>query len=350
MRWIMLTILLPSILLTSMAISLSSATLLSSAFYDRDVNGDGVLDLLDVVIVALSYNPNGPVTNPRADINGDRVVNLFDIVLIASALYTLPSTVTPLPPVPPPIAPQFSLFPECTYVLREERIIGHYAIRLWRKSNNEFYCDDIVTISAFGQPNVQIETVDSIDSLTGRDITGEGHPDVIIHTDSGGAHCCYSALVYDLGETLTKVLETPSSNCKTTFSDLDADGIFEAVTCDDLFAYRYCSFAGSPMPTVILAHVPGLGYGPASPRFAWFYVGDIARDTVQAELATPGGKGEFDGTTKCAVLALVLDYLYAGFPERAWTEFYRLYPYPDRETFRAEIEEAVYHSPLFALR
>jgi hypothetical protein len=62
------------------------------------------------------------------------------------------------------------------------------------------------------------------------------------------------------------------------------------------------------------------------------------------------GPCEFDGTTKCAVLAVVLDYLYAGLPQYAWAELYRLYHYPDVDVFRAEIEQAVYGSPLFTPR
>ncbi len=47
-----------------------------------DANGDGVVDVLDLVIVAVAYNPHGPVSDPRADVNGDSVVDLFDLVLV----------------------------------------------------------------------------------------------------------------------------------------------------------------------------------------------------------------------------------------------------------------------------
>ena len=48
------------------------------------------------------------------------------------------------------------------------------------------------------------------------------------------------------------------------------------------------------------------------------------------------------------MLPLVLDYLYTGRPEKAWSELDRLYTGPDVEAFRAEIEQAVTQSPLFA--
>ena len=52
-----------------------------------DANGDCVIDLLDLVIVASAYNPGGPVLDYRADINGDGHVDLFDLVITAKFYY-----------------------------------------------------------------------------------------------------------------------------------------------------------------------------------------------------------------------------------------------------------------------
>ncbi|MBC7261413.1 MAG: hypothetical protein H5T63_05320 [Chloroflexi bacterium] len=48
-----------------------------------DVNGDGIVNLLDLVAVALAYRASGPVVGPRADVNRDGVVNLLDLVLVS---------------------------------------------------------------------------------------------------------------------------------------------------------------------------------------------------------------------------------------------------------------------------
>jgi hypothetical protein len=58
--------------------------------------------------------------------------------------------------------------------------------------------------------------------------------------------------------------------------------------------------------------------------------------------------GEWDGSTKCGVLPLVLDYLYSGQDGRAWAELDRLYDGPDVLLFWAEIVQAVRDSPLYA--
>ncbi|MBC7232326.1 MAG: hypothetical protein H5T68_03670 [Chloroflexi bacterium] len=48
-----------------------------------DVNGDGTVNLLDLVAVALAYRTSGTALGLRADINGDGVVNLLDLVLVS---------------------------------------------------------------------------------------------------------------------------------------------------------------------------------------------------------------------------------------------------------------------------
>jgi hypothetical protein len=47
------------------------------------------------------------------------------------------------------------------------------------------------------------------------------------------------------------------------------------------------------------------------------------------------------------VLPIVLDYLYAGQDEKAWSEFNRLYTYSDALLFWAEITREVTESPLY---
>jgi hypothetical protein len=170
---------------------------------------------------------------------------------------------------------------------------------------------------------------------------------VIIETYSGGAHCCFSTLVYSLGQRAENLLETPAANCGGDFRDLDGDAVMEFVTCDDRFAYAYCPFAASPVVTAVLAYELGQGYVAAGPRFAELYTEPIATHTTLAQMAQGGALGEWDATTKCAVLPLVLDYLYSGQTERAWSALDALYRYPDAEAFRDEIEQTIAASPLY---
>lgn len=252
-------------------------------------------------------------------------------------------------PAPAAVVPSLEQDPEANYEVEEELVIGPYVVRVWRNTTSEMLAnfDSVVTIQATGQPMIQIDMAPGLHELTGTDITGEGNPDVIVETYSGGAHCCFSTIVYDLGSTPTEVLRTPESNCSGSFEDLDEDGVLEFVTCDDRFSYVYCCFAGSPVAKVIMKYRPGEGYVPASTSFRHLYAEDIANHTEAAEAATPGEYCEWDETTKCAVLPVVLDYLYSGQWDKAWAELDRLYPYADKETFREEITDSVGRSELY---
>ncbi|MCL4535058.1 MAG: hypothetical protein M1370_07870 [Bacteroidetes bacterium] len=213
----------------------------------------------------------------------------------------------PTPTSPALVPPVSATYPDATYGLAEERNIGAYTLRLWQNmSARKYPPSDIVTISAPGQDTIQIDPVLKLDDLTGAD--------VIVHTFSGGAHCCFSTIIYDLGlalpsiaprtgegPALTKVLETRPSNCGGNLQDLDGDGVYEYVTCDDLFAYTYCCYVGSPKVQAILKYEHGEGYVPASPEFADMYAHDIAQNTRTAEGGKPGG--QCDGMTRPSALS-----------------------------------------------
>ena len=48
-----------------------------------DINGDGVVNLLDLVLVASAFGSEGP--DLATDVNGDGVVNIQDLVWVADA-------------------------------------------------------------------------------------------------------------------------------------------------------------------------------------------------------------------------------------------------------------------------
>lgn len=49
-----------------------------------DVNGDGVVNLLDLVAIAVAYRKSGQALDQRADVNRDGVVDLLDLVLVST--------------------------------------------------------------------------------------------------------------------------------------------------------------------------------------------------------------------------------------------------------------------------
>lgn len=252
---------------------------------------------------------------------------------------------------PPP--PTSRWCPDVSYLLETEMEVGGYTVRLWQSEDQN--CPDRYVVQIVERGEVKLERAGfilTIDPLTGTDITGDGAPDMIVRGYSGGAHCCFSTIICSLAnEILVYSLDdSPGGNCQGEFKDLDGDDVFEFVTCDDSFAYRYCCFACSPMVTVVLELDPAVGYRPSTYEFPWLLADDIQRDLKLAERASQKARGDsWDGTTKCEVLPLVLDLLYIGEVEQARSALERYYLFPDREESRLEIEEVVFSSPFFAL-
>jgi hypothetical protein len=231
--------------------------------------------------------------------------------------------------------------------------IGPYVLRVWASPIGDLPSfTRWVTIDRGGAILVSHEWATGFDEHTGTDINGNGTPDVIINLYSGGAHCCFDVAVYDLGPSLRRVNvpPPPGGNSGGVFEDLDGDGILEYRTADDSFAYAYCCFAASPAVPVILRFDPRtFAYVPATFAFPAILDDAMGRDLGLAEQGATGSVlGEWDETSKCSVLPLVLDYLYAGRIAEAWDALARYYPFPDSCAFRAEIERVVYSSPYFA--
>lgn len=51
-----------------------------------DLNFDGSVDILDILIVAKAFGakPGDPNWNPIADVNKDNIVDIFDLVVVAT--------------------------------------------------------------------------------------------------------------------------------------------------------------------------------------------------------------------------------------------------------------------------
>jgi hypothetical protein len=240
---------------------------------------------------------------------------------------------------------------DAVYGLNKELTVGRYSVRVWQNiAADGLPYHGIVTITTKGQVLVRHEWTLGLEELSGTDITGEGNPDIIIQTYSGGAHCCFDTFLYDLGTDLTEipVHASPGGNQCGRFEDLDGDGIYEFLSFDDSFAYRYCAYAGTPVVRVVLKYEPGEGYVPASHEFAHLYTEDISVHTQWAQRVRQGPPySGWDNTSKCSVLPLVLDHLYSGCPDMAWAALYKYYTFPDVEEFRVDMEQVVYESPYF---
>jgi len=63
----------------------SSETIYFSEAIDGDVTGDGVIDIVDIVILVLRFGskPGEPMWDPWVDLNQDGIIDIIDLVMIA---------------------------------------------------------------------------------------------------------------------------------------------------------------------------------------------------------------------------------------------------------------------------
>lgn len=332
------------------------------------------LPLIGLLVSTLACNLSGTAATPDTAALQTQIAQGVSATLAAAAptaqsptdaLQPSPSpadTDTPAPtatsvptarPQPTAFTPvsTLSVMPSPVYALQTELPFGDYVVRLWKDTatDSPIY-DNIIVISAQGEEPIQIDNVSKLDEATGMDVNGDGLPEVVLETYSGGAHCCFTNIIYTMsGSSIHEILHSVESNCGGLLKDLDGDGVMEYDTCDDSFAYAYCPFVASPAVRVIYAYDPAQGkYVPATPKFANLFTDQIAQDTQRAETGKPGDDGEFDNSNKCSVLPVVLDYLYSGQTDKAWSEFDRLYTAADAATFRADIEKTVFNSVRYA--
>lgn len=253
------------------------------------------------------------------------------------------------------------------YVLVQENAIGSYIVQLWQEAGWPWHLGpqdrpvgQLVALLKNERPYALYKETAAVwlRDGSGTDLTGEGNPDVVIGLYSGGAHCCSSTIVYDLGDRATQVLETPYEDvqCEGHFEDLDGDGTAEFVTCDtshfffgELTSVFDCY--NWPGVRVILQYDPGQGYVTASAQFAQFYQEDIAKHTDLAKrVVRPSGyvKSECGRHQMCDALIVALDYLYTDRPEKARTEFADLYKCPNADEMWNTMVEQITKSLLYA--
>lgn len=251
-------------------------------------------------------------------------------VLSACAIPNVSSTPTAHPIVLP--TPTLDATGDARAIERQE--LNGYVITRWEVGETGF-----VTIAWAGETLVTIDFATNFHPLSGEDINGDGAPDTIIETYTGGANCCYATVAYSLVDfTPEIILKSPVSSCPGTFTTLDEDASLEYLRCDSRFAYAYCPLDALPVLQVVDTLIDGM-YQPANTRFPSIHADRVPEHTRRAaqSLTAPGSFGEWDGTNKCGVLPLLLDYIYMGETTAAWNALHQYYKFDDRVEFWADI-------------
>jgi hypothetical protein len=86
------------------------------------------------------------------------------------------------------------------------------------------------------------------DSVSARDLDGDGEPEVIVDLYTGGAHCCVVSRFYRWTGTGYVPADRNFGDPGYRIEDLDGDGVQELITADYRFGYAFTAFAFSLMP------------------------------------------------------------------------------------------------------
>jgi hypothetical protein len=155
------------------------------------------------------------------------------------------------------------------------------------------------------------------------DKTGDGIPDIAVQYYSGGAHCCFDMLFYELGKTVKKARSLSTADAGVTPMRVVPGKGLRLRTADMSFAYWNMSYAGSPAPIVILDFDDGewrpnfaAMRKPAPPEAELKKRADAAR----AKLTAAPYKSD-DAYFEEAFWGEMLDLIYTGNEAAAWRYF-----------------------------
>jgi hypothetical protein len=94
------------------------------------------------------------------------------------------------------------------------------------------------------------KTEDSI--LKVADLDGDGEPEVLVDTFSGGAHCCLTTRLLSWDGTGYQPRDFDFRDVGYQLKDLDKDGRLELVGQDPIFSAAFTAFAASAFPPLVL--------------------------------------------------------------------------------------------------
>jgi hypothetical protein len=184
-------------------------------------------------------------------------------------------------------------------------------------------------------------------------LLGKKAKQLIVVQDSGGAHCCYSLMIYDLIPRFRIIYDGRKGLVGETwdeiqFFDLNRNDTLEfkqnLLTFAD--AFEGLAYAASPRVPMFFKYYPNLGkYGPANHLFPAFALRGIANEkkAVTAYNANPNSVFSRD------LLDIVLRLIYAGKERVAWSYFESEYrsQYIKKKQMKSDIRALLRKDPVY---
>ena len=174
------------------------------------------------------------------------------------------------------------------------------------------------------------------------DKTGDGTPDIALQYYTGGAHCCVNLHFFELGKNeVRKIKMIDGRDSDVLAIGKKPNGSLILKTGDSTFAYWLTSFAGSPIPTVILSFQNGEFRADAElmrkPAPSAAVLKRKAAEAKKHINLNPYKGEEDDGFTE-AFWGEMLNLLYTGNETAAWQYFDMVWDArkPGKEKFKRD--------------
>jgi len=187
-------------------------------------------------------------------------------------------------------------------------------------------------------------------------LLGDSSKQLVIQQYSGGAHCCWTAWVLDLSDSIRFLYQSedyPEVGYELGISDLDNDGVTELSQAIIAFDYfDRLSHADSPVSVAYFRFSKEKGrYVLANREFSRLILARIAQeeDSVKAAADTlnPAAFGDENGVYLSAVLQVVINYVYAGQRDTGWNFFDKWYSLGDKEDMKKKIQDVLAESKIY---
>ncbi|HMM81212.1 MAG TPA: hypothetical protein PKC65_14435 [Pyrinomonadaceae bacterium] len=190
------------------------------------------------------------------------------------------------------------------------------------------------------------------------DLLGKGSKQLIIHTYSGGAHCCYDYVIYDLFPTVRVIYDSTATSSANAIGDelipvnIEGDGILEFYR--HVMAFDYLGpngHASASFPPAIFAYDQvAKRYLLATKRFP-----DFVMKLLEPLIDPTGEENDVERFNEYVVRTRFLFMVYAGKRDDAWKYFDANYRSPTagddqdefKEQLRAEFKQRFATDPTY---
>ena len=183
----------------------------------------------------------------------------------------------------------------------------------------------------------------------GADLLGTGEPILVISGYSGGAHCCFSDLLFALGDRFRFAGELDGADSGGVFRQTSGGWVVDIA--DGTFRYWRTSYASSPQCTLVLRYRNGrwklagdeMRRRPFDAKTLSGLAQQVANDPMAWDETEKPGFGRYN----TALWQTMLDLIYSGNPVQAFQFFDTAWPArfaSEKEQFRQAFLDQLHSS------